>query len=120
MLVKTPTDRRVRIERWPVPAGSPTLAKLAVVGVLDGDSVSGLCDATAAVMAGGKRHLRLDLSGVTSCDNAGLYTLLGVQSALRSMGGSLVLLRPSMTVHSGLRAARLHLRLVIAPPGSVM
>ncbi|POX36532.1 hypothetical protein C3486_33150 [Streptomyces sp. Ru73] len=120
MLLRTRTDRRVRIEQWPVPAGSPTLAKLAVVGVLDGESVTELCDATATVMAGGTRHLRLDLSGVTSCDNAGLYTLLGVQSALRSMSGSLVLVRPSLCVHAGLRAARLHLRLVIAPPGSVM
>lgn len=111
---------RLRIDRWPVPEESPTLVKLALVGVLDVDTVTELCDTTASMMAAGKRHLRLDLSGVRSCDNAGLYTLLGVQSALRCMGGSLTLVRPSLPVYSGLTASRLHLRLVVAPTGSAM
>ncbi|MEU6394818.1 STAS domain-containing protein [Streptomyces sp. NPDC046939] len=75
---------------------------LAVCGELDVRSVPTLCDLVSEVLAEGSRHLLVDLSAVTRCDNAALYTLSGVRQALHEMGGSLSLGNPSPSVQRAL------------------
>ncbi len=64
---------------------------LRLFGELDADTARALCEAVVAVMASGRCHLAFDLSGITWCDNASLYTLLGIRSALQYADGSLTL-----------------------------
>ncbi|MFJ9086898.1 MULTISPECIES: STAS domain-containing protein [unclassified Streptomyces] len=54
---------------------------LRLAGELDYLTAPTLCDTVAHIMAAGHRHLFLDLSAITWCDNASLYTLLGIRSA---------------------------------------
>ncbi|MFJ9173994.1 STAS domain-containing protein [Streptomyces sp. NPDC102360] len=68
-------------------------------GELDYATVPALCDAVTDLMGHGRwRQLVLDLSAVTWCDNASLYSLLGIRSALQRAGGSLTLAEPSPAV----------------------
>ncbi|MFF9059678.1 STAS domain-containing protein [Streptomyces sp. NPDC014882] len=63
--------------------GLPPRLKLHLAGELDADTAPGLREelaALAARSAGGV--LVLDLSGITFCDSAGLYTLLGISRTL--------------------------------------
>lgn len=80
---------------------------LAVCGEMDAASVSALSDATCRALAEGRRRLRLDLSAVTSCDNASLYTILGVWHALHTAGGGLTLTAPSTVVQAAVRNSRI-------------
>ncbi|MEU6961344.1 STAS domain-containing protein [Streptomyces chrestomyceticus] len=81
-------------------AGGAT--ELGVVGELDVRTVRLLCDATVAHLKSGHRRLRLDLSGITWCDNASLYTLLGIRGAVHAAQGSLELAVASETVERAL------------------
>ncbi|MFE0178769.1 STAS domain-containing protein [Streptomyces sp. NPDC059002] len=91
---------------------------LALTGELDTGSIPALCELTSQVLAEGSRHLVMDLSAVTRCDNASFFTLLGIRQAIHHMGGSLILTDPSPSVqdalaHSALRDL-LHLHDVLA------
>ncbi|WP_404199171.1 STAS domain-containing protein [Streptomyces tauricus] len=70
---------------------------LALTGELDTASVPALCELTSKVLAEGSRHLVIDLSAVTRCDESSLYTLLGIRQAIHCTGGSLVLANPSQS-----------------------
>ncbi|MFI1434509.1 STAS domain-containing protein [Streptomyces lydicus] len=60
----------------------------------------------------GDRHLLMDLSAVTSCDAASLYTLLGVRQAVSHAGGILAFVRVSDAVHAQLQRTGPHQLLV--------
>lgn len=74
-----------------VPAGPCFLMTLHVTGELDSASIPALCELVSVVLAEGSRHVTLVLYGVTQCDNASFYVLLGVRQALHQAGGSLSL-----------------------------
>ncbi|WP_345665549.1 STAS domain-containing protein [Streptomyces venetus] len=67
-------------------------------------SVTSLCDVAVASVESGIRRLRLDMTGVTMCDNGSLYMLLGLQHALRATGGALAIATTSAPVESALTA----------------
>lgn len=71
---------------------------LHVSGELDSASIPALCDLVSVVLAEGSRHVTLVLCGVTRCDNASFYVLLGVRRALHHAGGSLSLRGSSANV----------------------
>ncbi|RSO23001.1 hypothetical protein DMH15_32535 [Streptomyces sp. WAC 06725] len=73
-----------------------------------------LRDAVVAVMARGRSHLALDLSEVTWCDNASLYTLLGIRKALQHADGSLTLTSVSTPILTALNRTGLSPRLPLA------
>ncbi|MEV3856053.1 STAS domain-containing protein [Streptomyces sp. NPDC050095] len=72
--------------------------ELEISGELDAANTPKLCDAVTEALERGGRHLVLDLSGITWCDNASLYTLLGVRHAVHHVGGSLTICRASGAV----------------------
>ncbi len=65
------------------------IARLRLFGELDRDTVQELCDRVIAAVGCGRRSVVIDLSSVTWCDNASLFTLLGVHRALQCTGGGL-------------------------------
>ncbi|MFC8095358.1 STAS domain-containing protein [Streptomyces sp. NPDC057301] len=75
---------------------------MSLIGELDADTAPAVCEATVSVMSNGGRRILVDLSGVTLCDNASLYTLLGVRHALSHAGGELTLISPSEAVRLAL------------------
>ncbi|MBT2401816.1 STAS domain-containing protein [Streptomyces sp. ISL-100] len=89
--------------------------RLLLARELDGATVPRLCDTVVDVMADGKRHLVLDLSAITWCDNASLYTLLGIRSALQHADGSLTLSAASSAIRRALDRSGLCLRLPLTP-----
>lgn len=91
-----------------LPDAQDRTARLHLSGELHRDTVRELCSRVVAVLASGGRHsVTLDVSSLTWCDNAGLYTLLGIHRALTSTGGSLRLvtgnhpIHPTPTSHTG-------------------
>ncbi|MFD7668407.1 STAS domain-containing protein [Streptomyces sp. NPDC059788] len=90
-----PPDSRLLVEPLPDPAG-PTVLHL--TGELDVRTVNLLCDTTVALLEAGDRRMRLDLSRISWCDNASLYTILGLQHAVLTAGGHLGLTSVSWPV----------------------
>ncbi|MEU6387934.1 STAS domain-containing protein [Streptomyces sp. NPDC046939] len=86
----------------------------ALTGELDTGSICALCEATSQVLAEGSRHLFVDLSAVTRCDNATFYTLLGMRDALHQAGGSLTLANPSRCVADALSLSAVRDRLPLS------
>ncbi|WP_447034937.1 STAS domain-containing protein [Streptomyces sp. DSM 118878] len=82
-------------------------------GELDFATVPTLCGTVVDLMADGHRHLRLNLSAITWCDNASLYTLLGIRSALENADGSLALIEASPAVRRALDRTGLSPRLPV-------
>ncbi|MFH8347631.1 STAS domain-containing protein [Streptomyces sp. NPDC018045] len=107
-----PPDPRLTV-RARRDAGGAT--ELGLVGELDVRTVRLLCDAAVAHLRSGRRQLRLDLSGITWCDNASLYTLLGVRGAVHAAQGSLELTVTSETVERALVRTGVGPRLVPYP-----
>ncbi|MFI0240383.1 STAS domain-containing protein [Streptomyces sp. NPDC016845] len=91
---------RMAVRRTPDTPGF--FMAFALTGELDTSSIPTLCDATSEVLAEGSRHLIMDLSAVTRCDNATFYTLLGMRDAIHQAGGSLTLANPSRCVETAL------------------
>ncbi|KUN02051.1 hypothetical protein AQI95_28635 [Streptomyces yokosukanensis] len=87
---------------------------LRLAGDLDYATIPALCDTVVDIMSDGKRHLVLDLSKITWCDNASLYTLLGIRSALQHADGSLALTAASPAIHQALERTSLNPRLPLA------
>ncbi|MGW7087461.1 STAS domain-containing protein [Streptomyces sp. NPDC054871] len=78
--------------------GGPTgshHAVLRLAGELDYTTLPTLREAVVAMMTAGRQHLALDMSRITWCDNASLYALIGIRTALRNADGSLALTTPS-------------------------
>ncbi|MGW5868622.1 STAS domain-containing protein [Streptomyces sp. NPDC055239] len=80
---------------------------LALTGELDTDSIPALCELTSKVLTEGSRHLIMDLTGVTRCDDASLFTVLGIRQAVHHAGGSLILANPSPSVQNTLARSAL-------------
>ncbi|GAA2281173.1 hypothetical protein GCM10010145_60680 [Streptomyces ruber] len=77
-------------------AAQDRTARLRLSGELHRDTVQGLCDQVVMVLSGGgRRSVVVDVSSVTWCDNASLFTLLGIHRALQSTGGGLRLVAGS-------------------------
>ncbi|WP_030562982.1 STAS domain-containing protein [Streptomyces aureocirculatus] len=79
-------DAEPRLVIRQVPAGR-TATVICLSGELDFDTVALLREEIVQVAAQpGRRRLLLELSAVTYCDNAGLFTLLGMCRALDAVG----------------------------------
>uniref|UniRef100_UPI0034DE1A56 STAS domain-containing protein n=1 Tax=Streptomyces flavofungini TaxID=68200 RepID=UPI0034DE1A56 len=74
---------------------------------LDVGSVGRLSDTVVSALEAGRRHLLLNLTGVTWCDAGSLYTLLGMRHAAIHANGSLALTAASDCVHERLDRLRL-------------
>ncbi|WP_158812826.1 STAS domain-containing protein [Streptomyces rimosus] len=83
-----PSDARLVIDVTRTPDGSTILF---LTGEFDVHTVNSLCDTVVFLIEAGSRCLRLDLSGVTWCDNGSLYTLLGLRDAVLAADGYLAL-----------------------------
>ncbi|MFD4476592.1 STAS domain-containing protein [Streptomyces sp. NPDC058471] len=95
-------------------SGIPHFLTLVLVGELDVFNVGKLSDTVVRELEAGQRHLLIDLSGVTRCDNGSLYTLLGVRHAASHAGGSLALTAASGCVQDALDRAGLRALLPFA------
>ena len=93
------------LKRTPITPGY--FMTLALTGELDTGSIPALCALTSKVLAEGSRHLIMDLSEVTRCDNASFFTLLGIRQAIHHAGGSLTLANPSTPVQDALAKSAL-------------
>ncbi|MEB8336861.1 STAS domain-containing protein [Streptomyces endophyticus] len=71
---------------------------LALDGELDTGSIPAFCELASQVLGEGSRHLIMDLSLVTRCDNGCFFTVLGIREAIHHAGGSLTLANPSRCV----------------------
>lgn len=89
------------------PSDSPAILLLALDGELDVLNVGKLSDTVVDALEAGRRHLLVDLTGVTWCDAGSLYTLLGMRHAAIHAGGSLTLTAASDCVHETLDRVRL-------------
>ncbi|UNO38531.1 STAS domain-containing protein [Streptomyces sp. MST-110588] len=107
---------RLGIRQTSTDGGCRTVLRLS--GELDAGTVRALCDAVVETMAGGSCRVALDLSLITWCDNASLYSLLGVHGALRSADGGLTLTAASTPVRVALCRTGLHLRLPLDTSGT--
>ncbi|MFJ9036897.1 STAS domain-containing protein [Streptomyces sp. NPDC102406] len=97
----------------------PTGAHVSVValtGELDALTSAELREAVAGLAVRRERpaHLLLDLTGVTHCDNASLYTLLGICQALHLVGITVTLTNVGGPVLERIRSNSLDQRLPLA------
>lgn len=86
----------------------PPRVTVHLVGELDADTAPALRETLAAFAArssGGP--LVLDLSGITFCDTAGLYTLLGLRQALPLAGVDVILTGAGAELRAGATRAGL-------------
>lgn len=113
--LEEPPDSRLTV-RSRTDAGDETDLQLA--GELDVHTVSLLREATVTHLKSGHRRLRLDLSGITWCDIASLYTLLGVRGAVHAAQGQLELTAASETVDRALARTGVGPRLDPCPSAS--
>ncbi|MFC7308058.1 STAS domain-containing protein [Streptomyces monticola] len=88
-------------------SGDACFLHLELTGELDTANISALCDIAVSALEQGRPHVRMDLSGVTQCDHATLYTLLGIRHALSNAGGSLALSDTSDSIREALACTRL-------------
>lgn len=94
------------------------IARLRLFGELDRDTVQDLCDRVVEVVVGGGRNsVVLDVSSVTWCDHASLFTLLGVHSALQCTGGGLTLVAVNSPIDHALDRTGLYRRLPVGSRG---
>ncbi|MFC7303984.1 STAS domain-containing protein [Streptomyces monticola] len=84
---RLPADPRLTVV--PVADGGEGALTLALSGELDVHTVDTLCAVAISRIHEGRRHLRLDFTQVTWCDNASLFALLGLRAALHAADGSL-------------------------------
>lgn len=91
-------------------SGDPSASQLylRLTGELDVDTAAGLRETLAALTSRSTAgRLVLDLSGITFCDTASLYTLLGVREALPLAGIEVLLVEPSTVVRVAVERAGL-------------
>ncbi|MFD7663737.1 STAS domain-containing protein [Streptomyces sp. NPDC059788] len=111
-----PPDSRLTVRSR---TGSGDETDLQLAGELDVRTVGLLREATVTHLKTGHRRLRLDLSGITWCDNASLYTLLGVRGAVHAAQGHLELTAASETVNRALARTGVGPRLHPCPGASL-
>ena len=87
------------------PPSRRTVVKLS--GGLDAAAAPALREQLIDLLHGGTDPLVLDLSGVLSCDTAGLAVLVGTQRRARLLGTTISLLAPSPAVAKVLRSTGL-------------
>lgn len=97
------------------PDGAP-FCTFVFAGELDVAVIGEFSDTVVRTLENGGRHLRLDLAGVTWCDNGSLYTLLGILHAAGHVGGSLSIIEASSPVLEALYHTALHELLPIVVP----
>jgi anti-anti-sigma factor len=97
-------DRATRYDRGAPPSGCATLRLRAA---LDIEGAPELRERLIGVLQRGPRVLILDLSGVPSCDVAGLAVLIGAQRRARQLGIEVRLAAPSLPVAKVLRSTGL-------------
>jgi anti-anti-sigma factor len=110
-----PADTQQRLAIHDMPTAGHQHVLLHLAGELDYATVPALCDRVVQIMADRQRHLALDLSAITWCDNASLYNLLGIRSALQHADGSLTLTAASLAIRQALARTGLQLRLPLLP-----
>ncbi|MFF3493272.1 STAS domain-containing protein [Streptomyces sp. NPDC002795] len=94
-----------------MPATPDYFMTLALDGELDTGSIPAFCELASQVLGEGSRHLIMDLSLVTRCDNGSFFTVLGIREAIHHAGGSLTLANPSRCVRLTLSRSVLRDRL---------
>ncbi|MGD6755703.1 STAS domain-containing protein [Streptomyces sp. BH105] len=94
--------RGLRLTLTRAPAAPGHVVILTLAGELDTGSIPALCELISQALGEGSRHLIMELSGVTRCDNASFFTLLGVRQAAHHAAGSLTLANPSPCVRLAL------------------
>lgn len=95
------------------PAAGSTVVSLC--GDLGVAAAPALRERLTSALRPGTRLLVLDLSGVRSCDPAGLAVLIGMQRRARSHGIVVCLVAPSLPVTEQLRATGLERCLTVCP-----
>ncbi|MFI5685574.1 STAS domain-containing protein [Streptomyces sp. NPDC051636] len=106
-------DSRLGILR--VPAGESGVL-VCLSGELDVDTADGLREVIVelALRPEDHRHLLLDLSEIAYCDNASLFTLLGICSALQAVGIQAVITKTGAAVRTRINHTDLADRLPLA------
>jgi anti-anti-sigma factor len=84
-------------------------------GALDVAAAQELRERLIDVLHRGASPLIIDLSHVTSCDDAGLTVLIGTQRRASLLGSVVLLAAPCLPVARLLRSAGLHRRFTIYP-----
>jgi anti-anti-sigma factor len=97
-------------------AGSPAVRTIVRLhDALDAATAPALRERLIGGLHPGTRLLILDLSGVPSCDSAGLAVLVGAQRHARRLGLTLRLVAPSVPVAKLLRRTGLDRNLTVCP-----
>ena len=81
---------------------------VALQGRLDAAVALDLKEALRRLIAEGSLHLLIDLAKVEFIDSTGLSVLITALKSTSSLGGDVVLLRPTSTVRSIIELTRLH------------
>lgn len=81
---------------------SPARTELRVQGVLDMSGAAKLRTKLDRLIDEGRRHLVLDVSGVTFCDSSGISALIRSRAKAEQAAGDLQLVAPSPTLRKGL------------------
>ncbi|WP_409239684.1 STAS domain-containing protein [Streptomyces sp. PA5.6] len=106
-----------RLELYRAPASRPVVL-IRLSGELDRDTADLLREAIVRVAAdpGEERRLSLDLSDLTYCDTAGLFTLLGICQALDTIGIEVRITKAGLVACAAISRAGLQYRLPLVPP----
>jgi len=99
------------------PAEQPSVAVLRLRGRLDMLSAGSVRERLREVVAGGRHHLVVDLSGVSFVDSSGLSALISGLKQSRQAGGDLRLVNPAQQARLVLQVTALDR--VMRPYGSV-
>lgn len=81
---------------------------LNVVGEIDVYTAPQFKEAVNDILAGGEKHLVIDMAGVTYMDSSGFGTLLSATKRLRPQGGTVNLVKVSPAIDRILRITRLN------------
>ncbi|MGW0608825.1 STAS domain-containing protein [Streptomyces sp. NPDC002644] len=104
---RTAGTARLRVRPAPGHEHAPAV-RLLLDGELDRDTAATLREDLAVLAARSSAHaVTLDLSGVTFCDLASLYTLLSVRRTMPLLGVEVRLAEPSAAVRTAARRADL-------------
>jgi anti-anti-sigma factor len=98
-----------------VDAAKPGRRIVRLRGALDFGAAKELRERLIDVLHRDANPLILDLSGVRSCDEAGLAVLIGTQRRARLLGSVVLLAAPSVPVAELLRSTGLHRHFTICP-----
>jgi len=81
---------------------------LTVAGEIDVYTAPQFKEAVNGIIAGGQKHLIIDLSDVTYMDSSGFGTLLSATRRLRPQGGTINLVKCNSSIDRILRITRLN------------